>query len=170
MPQAVREGAEQSVYRAVVAAGETGRLGRLAAQDLTPGELLCLGLALPDSCGVPVPLPAYTAVRSRLMEKNNELVINRLTREARYKGRLLPLFPRESRILHLLAERPGQVFSPGQIYRHINAENFDFPGEESVKTHLSRLRRKLPPGVEWIITRRGLGYSFSPLAPLRLVD
>jgi hypothetical protein len=41
MPQAVREGAEQSVYRAVVAAGETGRLGRLAAQDLTPGELLC---------------------------------------------------------------------------------------------------------------------------------
>ena len=170
LPQSVREIADQGVYQAVLATGESGRLGHLAGQDLNPADLCRLGLALPDSRGLPVPLPAYTALRSRLLEQNSDLVINRHTREARYKGRLLPLFPRESRILHLLAERPGQVFSPAQIYRHISSDSFDIPGDESVKTHLSRLRRKLPPGVDWIITRRGFGYSFSPIAPLRLVD
>lgn len=170
LPGALHESADKSVYKAVLATGTSGRLGYLAGQDLTLHELTRIGLAVPDSTGEVTPLPAYIALRAGALERCGHLVINRGTGEVRYKGRLLPLFPRESRILRLLAERPGQVFSPAQIYRYISADSIAFPGEESVKTHLSRLRRKLPPGVEWIVTRRGLGYSFSPLAPLRLID
>ena len=170
LPAVLREGPADSVYRAVLATGKEGRLGCLAAQDLTHVELAKLGLLVTQGAGQAAPLPAYSALRTRLLEQSAELLINRRTGETRYKGRLLPLFPRESRILGLLAERPGQVFSPAQIYSHISGDICDFPGEESVKTHLSRLRRKLPPGVDWIITRRGIGYSFSTLAPLRLVD
>lgn len=170
LPEVIRETDGMAVYSAVMSRTEGGRLADFARQDPPAVELARHGLAMPDRMGNFTPVPAYTALRAKLQEESAELVIRRSNCETRYKGRLLPLFPRELRILHLLAERPGQIFTLAQIYSHISLDHICYPGEDSVKTHLSRLRSKLPPGVDWIITRRGIGYFFSPLAPLRMAD
>ncbi|MDP3486795.1 MAG: winged helix-turn-helix domain-containing protein, partial [Bacillota bacterium] len=98
-----------------------------------------------------------------------ELTINRDTMEVRHRGRLLPLFPQETRILCHLATNPGRIYTPAQIYTSVTGGQNLYLGEKSVKAQMSRLRSKLPLGHEWIITRRGLGYTFSPQAPCTLI-
>ena len=76
---------------------------------------------------------------------------------------------RETRILCLLAANPGRVFTPGQIYSEISGGQGLHGGENSVKAQVSRLRQKLPHPTPWILTKRGLGYSFNPQVTYALI-
>lgn len=83
-------------------------------------------------------------------------------------GERINLGPKEYRILALMLERPGQVFSRNQLLDHVWGYGINVE-ERTVDVHLSRLRKalnKAPGGKaarpDLIRTVRGGGYSLAP--------
>ena len=82
-------------------------------------------------------------------------------RRIAYHGVWLGLTRYEYRLLALLLERPGRIFSRGQIMENVwqdSGESFD----RTVDTHIKTLRAKLKAvrsDEDPIATHRGLGYS-----------
>ena len=76
-------------------------------------------------------------------------------------GQAVGLTPKEVEILHLLASRPGQVFTREQILARVWGEDY-FGDDRAVDTQIRRIRRKLPEeGVPWaVVTVYGVGYKF----------
>jgi two-component system, OmpR family, response regulator RegX3 len=83
--------------------------------------------------------------------------------EIRVDGEPVQLTPSEFKILALLAERPGEVFSRAQIMRHLWGS--DHVGDEHpCDVHVSNIRRKIehdPSRPERLLTVRGAGYRLS---------
>jgi len=77
--------------------------------------------------------------------------------EVRIGERLIRLTPTEFRILHLLAQRPGWVFTRYQIVDRARGDDAGVT-ERSVDVHIAALRRKLAPCGEVVETIRGVGY------------
>lgn len=80
------------------------------------------------------------------------------------EGKLVHLTPSEFRLLALLTSRPGDVFSPEEIMRHLWQSNYT-GNRHSCETHISTLRRKIernPRFPERIRTVRRHGYTFAP--------
>ena len=74
-------------------------------------------------------------------------------------GAALDLTPREFDLLLLFAANPGRVFSRNFLLRHLWAH--DYEGQDrAVDTHITRLRKKLGPFGERIVTVWGVGYRF----------
>jgi len=67
------------------------------------------------------------------------------------------LTPTEFRVLHLLARRPGWVFTRNQIIAAAQGEDVSVT-ERSVDVHIVSLRRKLGTVGDTIETIRGVGY------------
>jgi two-component system response regulator RegX3 len=81
--------------------------------------------------------------------------------EVAVDGRTTPLTPSEFKLLALLAEEPGRVFSRRQIMEHL-WESVYVGDERAADVHVSNLRRKLerdPANPERIVTVRGVGYK-----------
>ncbi|MBL1176623.1 response regulator [Pantanalinema sp. GBBB05] len=85
------------------------------------------------------------------------------TCEVTYHGQLLPLSPKEYGLLELFLRSPQRVFSSSIILEHLWGFD-DAPGEETVRTHIKRLRRKLKAAgaEEMIDTVYGMGYRLKP--------
>jgi len=84
-----------------------------------------------------------------------EVQIDLTRHEVRLSGQRVTLTAREWAVLESLARRGGRIVSKGDLDALVNG----FDGESSSNTlevHVSRLRRKLSPGL--IETVRGLGY------------
>jgi len=64
----------------------------------------------------------------------------------------------EFRILHLLASRPGWVFTRGQIVKSVHGDDYPVTGR-SVDVQVAALRRKLGTAGDHIRTVRGVGYK-----------
>jgi two-component system, OmpR family, response regulator RegX3 len=83
--------------------------------------------------------------------------------EVKVDGEPVQLTPSEFKLLSLLAERPGQVYSRAEIMRHLWGS--DHVGDEHpCDVHVSNLRRKIerdPSRPEWLLTVRGAGYRLS---------
>lgn len=65
----------------------------------------------------------------------------------------------EFRILHLLARRPGWVFTRYQIVDAVRGSDYPVT-DRSVDVHIAGLRKKLGERGEYIETVRGVGYRF----------
>jgi two-component system, OmpR family, KDP operon response regulator KdpE len=82
-------------------------------------------------------------------------------------GAPLSLTATERRLLFLLAEQAGRVFSPEQILRQVWGNEYE--GQtEYVKLYVWRVRQKVEPNPDqpsYIRTERGLGYRFVPQTP-----
>ena len=90
-----------------------------------------------------------------------DLVIDPLYRQTYLARAELDLTRREFDLLYFLASNPGQVFSRVQLYRNVWCSDNDFAIDETVKTCIKALRRKLAPaGREYIENLRGVGYRF----------
>jgi two-component system alkaline phosphatase synthesis response regulator PhoP len=63
----------------------------------------------------------------------------------------------EFRLLHLLARRPGWVFTRAQIIRGVFGDDYPFSGR-SVDVQIVCLRKKLGPAGKFLETVRGEGY------------
>ncbi len=72
-------------------------------------------------------------------------------------GKPVPLTPTEFRILHLLARRPGWVFTRNQIIEVAQGDDASVTAR-AVDVHIVALRRKLGVCGEAIETIRGVGY------------
>jgi two-component system response regulator RegX3 len=85
--------------------------------------------------------------------------------EVRVDGRRVTLTPSELKLLHLLAQRPQQVYSRQQIMEHLWDTSF-VGDDHACDVHISNLRRKLerdPRRPERIVTVRGFGYKLVPV-------
>ncbi len=84
-----------------------------------------------------------------------ELQIDVQQRQLWRAGSLIGLTPMEFDILHLLARRPGQVFSARQIYESV-ASDFAEGSWSGIGNMVYKLRRKV--GSDLIKTVRNSGY------------
>ena len=73
-------------------------------------------------------------------------------------GEPVDLTRTEFRILHLLASRPGWVFTRGQIVKAVHGDDYPVTGR-SVDVQVAALRRKLGEAGALIRTVRGVGYK-----------
>jgi two-component system phosphate regulon response regulator PhoB len=74
-------------------------------------------------------------------------------------GASISLTSSEFRILHLLARRPGWVFSRHQILEAVSGHDANAT-DRAVDVHIVSLRRKLGAHGDIIETIRGVGYRF----------
>ncbi len=89
----------------------------------------------------------------------NDLSIYPTRHEVLLKGVPITLTIAQFRILHLLAQRPGWVFSREKIINAVNGEQYEVT-DRSVDVQIVGLRKKLGPTDECIQTVRGVGYKF----------
>lgn len=94
----------------------------------------------------------------------NSLTIDSAMRRVEIAGRLVNLTMKEFDVLHVMARRPGQVFSKGQLLDLV--WGFDNETDTSAVTVLvRRLREKIeenPSQPSFIQTVWGIGYRFEP--------
>jgi len=103
-------------------------------------------------------------LRRAKMEKEKEsiiigdLAIDTGRFEVRFKGRRIELTPTEFRILAILAERPGWVFTRDQLLDKLWQED-KIVLDRTIDVHIRHLREKLGEGGKLIKTVRGIGYK-----------
>jgi DNA-binding response OmpR family regulator len=98
--------------------------------------------------------PAGAKIRIGAME------IDSGAHEVRVGGSPIALTPAEFRILTVLAEHPGQVFTRGQLLDKIDDDGSIY--ERTLDRHINNLRRKIEPNAaepEYVLTVYGVGYK-----------
>ena len=88
-----------------------------------------------------------------------DLMIHPGRYEVLVQGKPIKLTSTEFRILHLMARRPGWVFTRYQIVDAARGEDAAVT-DRSVDFHITSLRRKLGPCSDYIETVWGVGYRF----------
>lgn len=90
-----------------------------------------------------------------------ELIISPRYRQVVVNGKPLTLTRKEFDLLYFLASCPRQVFSREQLYKHVWKNNSTLAVDETVKSHIKTLRKKLAPvGKKYIQNIWGVGYRF----------
>ena len=89
----------------------------------------------------------------------HDLAIHPGRREVLFNKRPVELTNMEFRVLHLLAGRPGWVFSRYQIVEGVRGDNYPVT-DRSVDVLIVGLRKKLGAAGDYIETVRGVGYRF----------
>jgi DNA-binding response OmpR family regulator len=91
--------------------------------------------------------------------ERGDLRIDATTHTATLGGVPLDLTPREFDLLHLFAAHPGRAFSREYLVERL--WGYDYDGyDRTVDSHITRLRKKLGPLGEHIVTVWGVGYRF----------
>jgi DNA-binding response OmpR family regulator len=91
-----------------------------------------------------------------------ELDIDTMAHETCVSGKLANLTPSEFRILAVLAEAPGQVFTRAQLLDRLHDDGSIF--ERTLDRHINNLRKKIETNPEeptYILTVYGVGYKMS---------
>lgn len=89
----------------------------------------------------------------------HDLVIHPGRHEVLVQGQPVDLTVTEFRLLHMLARRPGWVFTRSQIVNGVHGD--DYPvSDRSVDVQVVGLRKKLGVCGDYIETVRGVGYRF----------
>jgi two-component system, OmpR family, alkaline phosphatase synthesis response regulator PhoP len=89
----------------------------------------------------------------------HEMVIHPGRHEVLVQGQPVDLTVTEFRLLHMLARRPGWVFTRSQIVNGVHGD--DYPvSDRSVDVQVVGLRKKLGVSGDYIETVRGVGYRF----------
>jgi len=105
--------------------------------------------------------PDADQAKSRILQRG-DLIINEDSLQVFNKDEELRLTPTEFKLLHLLASKPGRVYSRMQLLQHAFEEEFVID-ERTVDSHISKLRKKIgDTGSEptYILTVYGFGYRF----------
>jgi len=96
-----------------------------------------------------------------------DITLNPATMEVQRDGQIVPLGPKEFKILCILMQRPGQVYSRAQLLDMVWGHGV-FVEERTVDVHLSRLRKALNKTVSGeaktktiLRTVRGSGYALA---------
>jgi DNA-binding response OmpR family regulator len=123
--------------------------------------------------------PAEVEARVRLLAKRQrtrdsdaavrvgDLVVDPISYQVRLRGRQLDLTYKEFELLRFLAARPGRVCTRAQLLQDVWGYDF-FGGTRTVDVHVRRLRAKLGPEHESMITTiRGVGYKLVPAEQAR---
>lgn len=96
-------------------------------------------------------------------EGTGPFLVDEPRRRILFRGQNLGLSRYEFGLLKALVQRPGIVFSRGQLMEKVWEEP-DMSLERTVDSHIKAIRAKiraLDPASEWIETHRGFGYSLT---------
>ncbi|MFP4029705.1 MAG: response regulator [Candidatus Brocadiia bacterium] len=91
--------------------------------------------------------------------KIHDIVIHPGRHEVLIDGEAADFTNTEFRLLHLLARRPGWVFTRNQIIDALRGSNYPVT-DRSVDVQVAGLRKKLGEASKYIETVRGVGYRF----------
>ena len=127
-------------------------------EDLTISQEVFLQELLQSFCVEQIEVLEDTT--STLLVGNLQIDVER--RQVWQAGKLIELTPMEFDILHLLARRPGQVFSARQIYESVSTD-FAAGSWSGIGNMVYKLRCKI--GTEAIRTVRNCGYSLITRQP-----
>lgn len=91
------------------------------------------------------------------------MVIAPRYRQVLVQGTPIELTRIEFDLLYFMAKHPGQVFSRKELYDYVWEDYCELVGDETVKSHIKALRKKLSELGQGIIeTVWGVGYKFVP--------
>lgn len=94
-----------------------------------------------------------------------ELIINPIYRHVIIDGEPLELTRTEFDLLYYMASHPKQIFNRQQLYRQVWGDDLGINGENTVRSHIGNLYKKLADvGKTYIQNSRGVGYKFVPPA------
>ena len=105
--------------------------------------------------------PAGEGSGSGNVLKNGGLLLDRNTKQLTVDGEPVRLTATEYKILELLMEHPGYVFSAEQIYSRVWQEDA-YAGEKTVRVHIRRIREKIeitPKNPKYLKVVWGIGYK-----------
>jgi two-component system, OmpR family, response regulator QseB len=145
----------------------------LTARDTTSDKVIGLDAGADDYLVKPFELEELTA-RIRALSRRNpvaqhngwqygKLALDPAAHSISYAGQALALTPKEYLILECFLKKPTQVFSRSMLMEKI-WELEQISGEDTIKTHITNLRRKLKAAgssKELIETVYGVGYRLS---------
>lgn len=103
------------------------------------------------------------SMKADVMIDSGELQIDPRRHEAKLRGEVLELSPKEFALLHFLASKPGQVFGRSELLDHVWGKDA-FVSERTVDVHVRWLRAKIeedPADPKMVLTVRGVGYKFA---------
>ena len=95
------------------------------------------------------------------MLKNGGLLLDQNAKQLTVDGEPVRLTATEYKILELLMEHPGYVFSAEQIYSRVWQEDA-YAGEKTVMVHIRRIREKIeitPKNPKYLKVVWGIGYK-----------
>ena len=110
-----------------------------------------------DASVVPARAPAPTAAAALV---RGPLRIDPNTHTATLSGQDIDLTPKEYELALLFAAHPGRAFSRDFLLERLWGSDYD-GFDRVVDTHIARLRKKLGPLGDSIVTIRGLGYRLA---------
>jgi DNA-binding response OmpR family regulator len=114
-----------------------------------------------DSLRVEPTADAAATVDGEVPIVRGALRIDAATHLATLDGATIDLTPREFDLLHLFAAHPGRAFSREYLVERL--WGYDYDGfDRTVDSHITRLRKKLGPLGDHIVTVWGVGYRFVP--------
>lgn len=90
-----------------------------------------------------------------------DLVIDTARFEVRKRGKLLELTPTEFKLLQVLAESPGRVYTRLQLLDRVQGDAFE-GYERTIDAHIKNLRQKIednPQKPRYVVTVFGVGYK-----------
>ncbi len=94
---------------------------------------------------------------------DEHLSVDFVQQRAIVNGRPLALTPTETKLLYILMRNAGKTVLTSLILRRVWAENE--ADENTLRVHIHRLRQKIeisPSRPRYVVTERGVGYSFIP--------
>ena len=154
----------------------------LSAKNQDSDKILGLDLGADDYLTKPFnPLEIVARVKSALrrfyklndnaQEQNSgiirvgEVTLNLVSMSADKNGEEIPLTPTEFKILSLLMQNPGRVFTRTQIYESVMGEYYE-SDDNTIMVHISKIREKIEKDSkkpEYLLTVRGLGYKIAKM-------
>ena len=103
---------------------------------------------------------AYTL--DSVIQVDDRLAVDYVHQQARIEGQTIYLTPTETKILYILMRNAGQIVTAEFLLRRLWPLEEIY--EDTLRVHIHRLRKKLeahPSKPRYILTERGLGYTFA---------
>ena len=97
------------------------------------------------------------------MHVDDHLTVDFAHQRAIVDGEAVPLTPTETKLLYILMRNAGRIVTTDFLLRRLWPLEEVF--EDALRVHIHRLRQKvelIPSRPRYIVTERGLGYTFRP--------
>lgn len=162
-----------SLCKRLRSSGYKAMILMLTAKDTTTDKVIGLDAGADDYLVKPFKLQELAARIRALSRRNAEILpsilefgklrLNTTSYQVTYAENILNLTPKEYMLLEVFLKSPTRVFTRSELLDKLWECN-DVSGEETVKTHLKNLRRKLKAAgckSEVIENIHGIGYRLS---------
>ncbi len=104
----------------------------------------------------------FTYARAPIVEIDEYLSLDLVGRKALVGGESVPLTPTETKLLHILIRSAPRTVTVDFLLRRLWPLEEVY--EDTLRVHMHRLRRKIEPKPtkpRYLVTQRGVGYSFA---------